>query len=234
MHAIRLLKETNYIENTDLQAKYFNIWLNKCNFIKNKKPLNSSDSTNQTLIISSKTDFVIESNTLEHKEITTGILTDLGSRSRPAPRKPSFLIDSVDMTNKDLKPVLEEELPKRLEINVAKSDNLSPKSTEIQIELERSVQPVARQLQMVLLPPSAFTSVKTVECIMQSTQSVSHISNREFSSDLGQIVQTVTKPNDQGLASASSASVAKRKSDRDLIDFKKRLENLTIKTDKLK
>jgi len=205
----------------DLQAKYFNIWLQKCDFFKNKKILPSkyvlpvvSEHLKRPLQEADS------SSSLEKRELTTGVIGELVSRPRPAPRKPSFL-DSVDLTTSSSAG----DHPKSLEVNYAISeDEKAGSSMPIEIEIECSQSPKVRPQGVCLLPPSAFSSVTTIECQMQSIQTTTSITHEEIVSEA-----TIRK-----FVSPEKAVRKKIQNEQELVEFKKKLESLGIKTEKLK
>ncbi len=221
LDAVRNLKEKNFLEHMDLQAKYFNIWLQKCDFFKNKKILPSkyvlpvvSEHLKRPLQEADS------SSSLEKRELTTGVIGELVSRPRPAPRKPSFL-DSVDLTTSSSAG----DHPKSLEVNYAISeDEKAGSSMPIEIEIQCSQSPKVRPQGVCLLPPSAFSSVTTIECQMQSIQTTTSITYEEIVSEA-----TIRK-----FVSPEKAARKKIQNEQELVEFKKKLESLGIKTEKLK
>jgi len=240
LEANKLLKENDLVEKIRLQSKYFNIWLEKCNFFKNKKriiripALKEPQSTKQ----------IVESSTLEHKEIITGVKSDLVCKPRPAPRKPSYLIDSIDVNTN---PPISNTQPFDTHMNFAEMIN-PIKSIELNEPAEvfdKEALPIqmVKKNPTVLLPPSAFSSVNifndnnkqaingpNVEktsptlCLnklpIASCSSVSIVSN---CTNLSVKLKTIERKRQE-----------QTQKELELIEFKKMLENLAIKSDNLK
>ena len=181
--------------------------------------------------------FIKESNSLEHKEATTGILSDLGQKSRPAPRKPSFLIDSIDNSNSptSIKIEIAEPIPQPITITKTVTFYESTEVLNKSIESEDISVKKKPKSSPILLPPSAFTNItKSPEPLSQTT-SMSCLSNRENSPG-NSTKESCFKLNLKNCASTSSfcQEPKKTRNDFDLMNFKKRLENLSIKAENLK
>lgn len=179
LKATKLLNEKQSIHCLELQSKYYNLWLQKCQFHKLKKS-NLVLSTHKQLNIA-----VNESPSLEKKQ-QIAVTTVLSPASRAAPRKPAFLLDdSVDLSAKQTKLLVLDDKQENLFAQV----DVKPK------------------LAAVLMPPTAFL--------------------------LGSKPESVKMP----ILSPSLFSCNKQKSSKDnleLIEFKKKLDNYSIKSDKLK
>jgi hypothetical protein len=166
--ANKQINNFNSIYKLDLMLKYFTIWFNKCKIFKLKQNKQEpNQQKNQIHII------INESSSLEKQMIIENTLCVRSPTSRSAPRKPSFLNDSIQINNESHK-----------------------KST---------IDPI------LLMPPSAF---------------VLNYHNKE------QEEKKEEEINEQQLLNKQ------RKSDEsknlELIKFKKKLENYSIKSEKLK
>ena len=212
-NATRLLKEKKLLDTLDLQAKYFKIWLKNCEFVAAKQ-------TAKVKVDSQKPVFIVETHSLEQTELITG-LKMVNSKARPAPRKPSFLIDSIDFNNK------------------CQHNN--------EVIVNASSSKLIQESKAILLPPSAFTSLPQKSAslnFLNPIQVASNIVTEEVQTVLD--IKTTSHLNATNLVSpqGSCSSIdtvnlqVKKKqphvNENELIDFKKRLENLSIKSEKLK
>lgn len=239
LEANKILKENNLLEKIQLQSKYFNIWLEKCNFFKNKKrtiQIQPSTSHRQQ-----QTHQIAESTTLEHKEMITGVLTEICSKPRPAPRKPSFLIDSIDINTN---PAI---------ASIQNSFNTNTDYTAIinpvkSVEFDEPIQPanppaLVKKSPTVLLPPSAFSSV-TISTGDDNQKSTRHtaesstISPRLTQLPIASGSKVSMASNCTNISLKKKANERRRQEqvqkDLELIELKKMLENLAIKSENLK
>ncbi len=204
----------------DLQAKYFNIWIQKCDFIKKKKIFLPKSIISEAMpVLENKHLEPMSSNSLEKQKSTTGVITEVVSKSRPTPRKPSFL-DSVDLTNSN-----SDEYPMSLEINCTPSDiekieNYKPIEIQVECIMPRQVQ--IKPQNICLLPPSAFSSITTIE---QHTHSIQSISSSGHKKNMNEI---------RKLVSPDKPAKKKKQDDLELVELKKKLESLEFKSEKLK
>lgn len=240
-----LLKKRRLLDTLDLEIKYFNLWLSKCKFYKQKKTVQINPVVEQN-------DFkytIRKDSSLKQKEVfseSTLIVKDISfSSNRPKPKKPTFLIDSIDLSNKS----------KKIENLVIPSENLyepiiSPKPIVSSIQAELS--------NLNLLPPTAFTiSSSKVQFIGQQNLhennskrieinlvkdndeiSVSTIGKEEIQSELDlkrkeKRNDSKTVPREMSVGKHTKTS-KKQNGNSELEDLKKRLEILTIKSEKLK
>lgn len=238
LEANKLLKENNLLEKIQLQSKYFNIWLEKCSFFKNKK---------RTLLIQlpashqQQQQQIVESSTLEHKEMITGVLSDLCPKPRPAPRKPSFLIDSIDINTNPTTTRVQSPFNTNIEfteiINPIRSVDLNEP-----IEVVNPPAP-AKKSPTVLMPPSAFTSVTIVTGDESQKSAINVVETSPISPRLNKLPlasgsTVLMASNCTNISLKKKANERRRQEqvqkDLELIEFKKMLENLAIKSENLK
>jgi hypothetical protein len=111
LHSNFFMKRNVFFDSVTLEAKYFYIWASKCRFklrcfnttafVEGNKQ-NSSTATSKKQISMNNAK---SANSLEKLEKITGCSivlpasnNEFQTRTRPAPRKPNFLIDSIDAT----------------------------------------------------------------------------------------------------------------------------------------
>ncbi|CAF0727562.1 unnamed protein product [Brachionus calyciflorus] len=246
--ANRILKEKYLINSAELELKYFNIWLNKCKFknlpkSKDKNVLKLEKCVND---IQNKKSVILQDISLEKKGRIScqQSISNLDShtKTRPAPRKPAFLIESID-NFKNFKNYENEKIIKTVVVQ-----------NEI---IEEPKLKTPREVMInhpVLLPPTAFLTAPLTPQVISPRSVVSdyHSHKNDLRSSsmstigIGEVYKeinlkkTISKTN---LITSSSSSMTslngdlKKKKDsneEELVDLKKRLENLSIKSDKLK
>ena len=227
-----LYKRSVLFEAVELEAKYFHIWASKCKF-KSKK--NQRDE-----LASPVCKAILSVASLERRAKVTGspavvvsesVRNDFQtvSRSRPAPRKPEFLNDSVDFSHAT------HSLP-----SAARAHTQSHR-----IEGFVSIEPPVTSPPAVLMPPSAFQFPWPMKIQVNTSTNSSSSSSKLVSASQSQITRTEGAPDGQvrprpDSSPAPSPNTARLKSgtmsepDFGLIEVKKRLENFSIKSDKLK
>ncbi len=217
-----LMKEKCLLNEFELESKYFYLWTSKCkiNLVKAMKSapkpiVNKKDS---------KSNRFADDFSLEKRENITGtsclkkveknqsdFVSDMVIKSRPAPRKPKFLLDSVDSSA----PVNQ--------INQEEPIGLLPVNNNAD--------------QVFLIPPTVFA--QSASNISYTYSPVSH------SSFMSPVVDNYVKPPEIIIQSPSlfnqnlETSNCEKNGDKiqkefELVELKKRLENLSAKTDKLK
>ena len=235
LNATKKLKEKHVLDTTELQFKYFEIWYNKCNF-KNK--FKSIIDVKPSIIKAEMTKkepkrvFIVgttlEKQDEQNDEYFSPIKIDSLSKIRPAPRKPKFLNDSIDMSKTI-----------SLEINVeqTKAVNEPARQLEIYSIVEEKTAPRLPKPPL-LLPPTAFT-------LNQETASP----RVEFNEEI--VITTTLTPAEPAIKNltipenASSHTLASEQSkirkikasksnELELVEFKKRIEIFSNKTEKLK
>jgi hypothetical protein len=226
MVGLRHLKEKNLIDTSDLQMKYFRIWYNKCKFNLSKtiviepKVVRFNHEISNGITLTKREDL---------KDSTyVSVKLDVQSKVRPAPRKPIFLNESTDLTPKLL--------PETKSINL-------PKIKEIEVKQELTFN------KAILLPPSAFASSREEPNCDRETSlvssSLSTIDRNEMSFELKNLMSfhdvSIPLNSDRSTKDNEASSYVKPRKDRskiqygnELIKLKKRLENLSKKSEKLK
>lgn len=242
IQANRFLKEKFLLNSAELEAKYFSIWLNKCKFrllpkIEDKK---ITKIKNLLYDVKSKKLAILDDISLNKKEKISGPTTlfknlDSKTKSRPAPRKPAF-IESIDYSKGNLET---EKIVETIEI-----DNDLTEERNLNIPKEVIVNPV-------LLPPSAFFNPKLNspnDSAYSENQvnnepdnglkssSMSTICNTEVYKEInfGKSITNLNVTNSSSTASLNKETKKTYNKDNELINLKKRLETLAIKSDKLK
>lgn len=242
LEANKLLEENNLLEKIQLQSKYFNIWLEKCNFFKNKKctvliQLPTSHQQQQ------QTQQIVESSSLEHKEMITGVVSDLCPKPRPAPRKPSFLIDSIDINTNPTTTRVQSPFNTNIEfteiINPIKAVDFNKP-----IEVVNPSAPAVKKSPTVLLPPSAFTSVTIVTGDESQKSTINVVETSPISPRLNKLPLSASGSTVSMASNCTNISLKKKANERrrqeqvqkdlELMEFKKMLENLAIKSENLK
>ena len=219
-----------------LQSKYFYIWINKC---KINRKLQIQINSNESLNPDRSSNQIIESSSLEKKEISSNVLNivEISNKNRPAPRKPSFLNDSVDKTLTINEPAIV--------YSFKHLNNHTAKINSMHIEENSS---------KILLPPTAFVSSKNTsyEIAFNSTNSTNNgksaVSNTLpfYSSAMKnskfETVKFIDENKQLTIKSTSSSSIQKEKEfkiqrpkvNSELIELKNRLEEFSEKCEKLK
>jgi hypothetical protein len=252
------LKQNIFFDSVTLEAKYFYLWASKCKFrLRNKTETNKN-------LCASKQCIPVETS-LERREKITGCpqvipneMAEFSARSRPAPRKPNFLIDSIDTKN----------------IHQSKISTIE--TTEQEIFLKEKVSSgIEFRNPTILLPPSAFllpsnnllADTKHESNVMISASDTTFSKNKgyfrvDFSSiqethtsnsilnnkecneannvpkfDMALNLQPLESPrseNSKLRRHDSASNVANIEKDIELVEIKKRLETLSMKSEKLK
>lgn len=184
LNANKMYKEKQSIHQFDLENKYFNLWLSKCEFYKHKKP---ASLTQKEIFVEIKESPSLEK--MQEMSRTISVVDTLSPVSRPPPRKPVFLLQSLD-TNQPLKAEIKNENEE-----AEREENF----TKFEIKPKSSV---------ILLPPSAF--------VLKQDTPVKQV--------------TFMLP----LDAESPNEKKKDTNDLELIEFKKRLETFSIKSERLK
>lgn len=243
LQANRILKEKCLLNSVELETKYFYIWLNKCKFksLPRREDKKLTKIKNLLSGYNLKKSAILEDISLDKKENISGPTTifknlDSCGKKRPAPRKPAF-IESIDCNKSNLEAV---KIVETIEID----NNKLIEECHLNIPKEVSVS-------AVLLPPSAFLNCKLI------SQNDTEISENQFKNDAKNELKSssmsticnveVYKEINFGksmtnlnfINSSSSTSLnqdIKRNLNREneLVTLKKKLETLTIKSDKLK
>ncbi len=271
------LKQNVFFDSAHLEAKYFYLWTSKCRF---KHRNNQTEVTTASHIPTTSNRRTVRVETsLERREKITGCPmiiqnsdnTEFPSRFRPAPRKPNFLIDSIDVkTTKQQSQFLKVEF----------SEQQMHKKEVVHQKIEFKNNPT------ILLPPSAFSlpppnnlfntrieggsnllisasdttltknksavgfhvvgdfasiQVETHQygfssnSILNEPKSGNVVNASKFASvsNLQQPLESSRSENSK-LRQNDSASNVAIKSDIELVEIKKRLETLSIKSNKLK
>jgi hypothetical protein len=226
MFALRHLKEKNLIDTNDLLIKYFRIWYNKCNFKISKI---SIEPKIDKLVHEINDGYTLTKRETVKDSTYVPVKLDVLSKVRPSPRKPTFLNESNDFTQKAL-PVTKY------------NDFIKIKDTEVNKEKTFN--------KALLLPPSAFSTSKNEVCVDNETSlissSLSTIDRNEMSFELKNIMSfhDISLPpfnsgrkhieNDFNSNDKPKQDNSKMEHEHELVELKRRLENLSKKSEKLK
>ena len=222
-------KQQKITIDNQLELKYYHRW--RENFKKKRHTTSKLNS-----LFNKVDDFERRIADIPGKQTPILSFTDLPSIrivNRPQPRKPAFLLDSVNF----------DQVPESVNkangniLNVIKTDNgENPPVVVVEpaIEKDKVVQSSVlkssenRLSKPVLLPPSAFTVIPETKIISHdvSIQSRSTSVTTTFDTEMHQEM-TLLKLNNENL-------VKKNEENYNLIKLKERLENLTMKKEKLK
>ena len=169
INANKLVKEKHSVYCLDLANKYFNMWLNKCGFQKQKN-----------ILVQNKVPISIDTSPSLNKREEISIQTNYSSPTqRPAPRKPAFLLnESVNIVeeNKQLTSP-KNSTPFKSVFILNESVNIVEENKQLTTPMISTPlkSPTVRSTieSIVLMPPTAFipTSTKKV-AILSPTQSV--------------------------------------------------------------
>lgn len=208
-HSSRLIQEQYQIAELNLEEKYFHLWRSKCQKTKRfvltqptKLPLKIPSVSLFKPIEEKTSNFSLEKRENLTNEIVNPQLLSVNKRAeRPAPRKPTHLLQSIDM----------------------KSDLIVQSPTKVNFYQPTSL--IKDSTKTVLLPPSAFCSSSTenASVLGQPLESFDvNLPETRLGFDL-----TVNQTTENKVKCAETV-------DFELIDLKKRLENFSMKSEKLK
>lgn len=213
LNVTRLLKEKYVIQSSELEYKYFHIWLNKTKIRLNKLNPGGLDSN----LNSKSTALVRFDFSQEKREKITKVISNpelkienQTVRSRPAPRKPNFLLESLD-ASKINNPI------------IVRPPNVENTTTTTIIQPFQPIEPT------ILLPPTAFT-LKSPGSAVKWDDDLPESRN----SKLATVSATSLTDNSESNVNPRRSHVNKIAQDLELIEIKKRLENFVIQSEKLK
>lgn len=221
LYASRLLKERFQAGEIELELKYFYLWRSKCKFSKqnNLKIEPPKDTCLNKALVRVET-------SLERREKVTNVISnpeliiEMRQQSRPAPRKPNYLLESVDVKpkNQEKPPTLSN--PNVVLIPPTAFTRVAPVFINANNEFD-SVFDENRQKRVQFEELTSRSGIDAKESMLSpfDSKNPSSYSSDSVNSDMG-ISKNKKKENG--------------KNEWELLEIKKRLENLTIKSNKLK
>jgi len=232
LNAMKLFKERESDSLSNLELKYFNIWYQKIK--KNAKSKHECSPSQLQLNKKVTLEKVEKINDTDHPQIKM----DKINKIRTAPRKPTFLLDSIDIKTREEN---KQEIMSQLQVN-KKEDQFGAKIVDCEKEslLEKRdttenyfVQKQTTIEPNILLPPSAFAvplsftyQTDLIEVVKQPSTSI------ESKSNYANSAQVLSNKTESKRGDAKQHET--RKSELELVELKKRLELLYEKSEKLK
>ena len=258
-NATKQLKEKYQIDSVELEYKYFHIWLSKCRFSSLKKEVN----INPNHLSKVKVDSIVVKTTLEksdklNDDYYASIKCDQLTKIRPPPRKPMFLNDSIDFSNSNSSTSQDIYLTTPKMDKILEVSNFStkidspiiqiPKPTTVLLPPSAFITPIINnnanneqfsyqktQIESRVITPSPGSTLSTVsqeeimfELNLKKINSVpdlnlvGDVTNRTSMSESNKIVQKKQK------------TTKTKQEQLELVELKKRLEIISIKSDNLK
>lgn len=147
------LKEKIWTNESELELKYFYIWLGKCKTKKIKRFISKLDQQDTQEPLATNRKPVSVQPSLEKREALMDInyskeFIETKTRARPAPRKPSYITESIDFGHR----------PANVEpkLNDKRQKETAPVIPSIQVQPEPPRMSSMASTSSVLLPPTAF------------------------------------------------------------------------------
>jgi hypothetical protein len=242
LNANKLLKERDLHSLSNLEFKYFNIWYEKV------KSSSKNTSKPENKICSPRQNKLDKKMTLERVERINDtdysqIKTDKINKIRTAPRKPTFLLDSIDINANDenrqdmSSKVHASERVEMFKANLNTSDNEKLTAKKDTTKKGMFVESPSTK---ILLPPSAFAVPLSfqAESIRIENQPPASFKQATFTDSKPIFIHSIEESSVKNQSKSPKTSKQKqnetRKCESELVELKKRLELLYDKSEKLK